>query len=540
MRSLIAILASALFFAPLSLCQEDHHHHALTEEEVGSVHFSTSCRADLASNFNRAVALLHSFQYEQARQAFAEIASQDPQCAMAHWGVAMSHYHGMWDNGDIAAGRVALDKAKQIAASNAKTTAREHDYIEALGEIYREDGKDAYAHSQAFEQKMGALQAAYPQDNEAAIFHALTLAITAPKTDKTYANQRKCGEILEPLFAQQPHHPGIAHYIIHCYDNPVLAEQGLSAARMYAKIAPASAHANHMPSHLFTRVGSWDESITSNLKSADLAAADENVSKNGEARDQRLHAMDYLEYAYLQSGRVQKAKAVLDEMNSFPPVSGLTLTGDYALAAIPARYAIELGNWELASQLHVREDGVPWAQAIAWTAVGIGSARSKHPERAAQAEQKLATLRGAIAKQNNSYWSNQVEVQRREVAAWIAEQAGNPEEALKLARSAGELEESMDKAAVTPGAVTPAREMLAELLLLHHRPQEAFVEYESVLKLAPNRFDALYGAARAAEAAGDASAAANYFRKLTQVAVGDERPELKTAREKLVAEKAGR
>lgn len=487
MRSLTVLLASTLLLAPLALCQEDHHH-ALTEEEVGSVHFSTSCQADLASNFNRAVALLHSFQYEQARQAFAEIAGQDPQCAMAQWGVAMSYYHGMWDNGDIAAGRAALAKAKQIAAGNVKTTAREHAYIDALAEIYREDGKDAYAHSLAFEQKMGALQATYPQDEEAAIFHALTLAITAPKTDKTYANQRKCGEILEPIFAQQPHHPGIAHYIIHCYDNPVLAERGLAEARMYAKIAPASAHANHMPSHLFTRVGSWDESISSNLKSAELAAAAEGTSKNSEARDQRLHAMDYLEYAYLQSGRVQKAKAVLDEMNSLPPVSGLTLTSDYALAAIPARYAIELGNWDQASQLRIREDAVPWAQAITWAAIGIGSARSKHVEQAAQAEEKLATLRDAIARQNNSYWSNQVEVQRREVAAWIVEQRGNPEEALKLARSAAELEESMDKAAVTPGAITPAREMLAELLLLEHRPQEAFVEYESVPQNRPQPF----------------------------------------------------
>lgn len=538
MRPLTAVLASVLCFVPLVLTQEEHHH-AMSDEEVGSVHFLTSCAPDLTENFNRAVALLHSFQYEQARQAFTEISAHAPQCAMAQWGVAMSHYHGLWDNGDTAAGRLALNHAKQIAAGNAKTTPRENAYVEALAEIYREDGKDAYWHSQAFEQKMGALQAAYPQDDEAAIFHALSLAVTAPKTDKTFANQRKCGEILEPIFARQPHHPGIAHYIIHCYDNPVLAEQGLGAARMYAKIAPASAHANHMPSHLFTRVGSWDESISSNLKSMEMAAAAEANSKNGEARDQRLHAMDYLEYADLQSGRVSKAKAVLDEMNTLSPVSGLTLTGNYGAAAIPARYAIELGNWEQASQLRVT-DGVPWAQAITWTAIGLGSARSKNPEKAAQAEQKLADLRDAIGKQNNSYWSNQVEVERREVAAWIAEQNGKREEALKLARSAAELEESMDKAAVTPGAVTPAREMLAELLMMGHQPKESLAEYQAVLKIAPNRFNALYGAARAADASGDATTASTYFRRLTEVAVGDERPELKTARQKLVAEKAQR
>ena len=537
MRPTTALLALVLCVVPLAISQEEHHH-AMTAEEVGSVHFLTSCRPDLTDPFNRSVAMLHSFQYEQARQAFTEISERDPQCAMAQWGVAMSHYHGMWDNGDTAAGRLALNQARQTAAGNAKTTPRENAYIDALAEIYREDGKDAYAHSQAFELKMGALQAANPQDDEAAIFHALSLAITAPKTDKTFANQRKCGEILEPIFARQPHHPGIAHYIIHCYDNPVLAEQGLGAARIYAKIAPASAHANHMPSHLFTRVGSWDESISSNLKSAELAAAAEVDSKNGEARDQRLHAMDYLEYAELQSGRVSKAKAVLDEMNALPPVSGLTLTGNYGASAIPARYAIELGNWEQASQLRVAEGGVPWAQAITWTAIVIGSARSKNPERAVQAEQKLADLRDAIAKQNNSYWSNQVEVERREVAAWIAELNGKSEDALKLARSAAELEESMDKAAVTPGAVTPAREIVAELLMSGHQPKESLVEYQAVLKIAPNRFNALYGAARAADAAGDATAASGYFRKLTEVAVGDERPELKTARQKLVAVKA--
>jgi len=279
MRPFTAALASLLLFAPLASSQEEHHH-ALTAEEVGSVHFETSFRPDLAESINRAVALLHSFQYEQVRQAFTEISEKDPQCAMGQWGVAMSHYHGMWDNGDTAAGRAALNKAQQIAVSNPQTTPREAAYIDALAEIYREDGKDAYVHGQAFERKMGALQAAYPQDDEAAIFHALSLAITAPKTDKTFANQRKCGEILEPIFAKQPHHPGIAHYIIHCYDNPVLAEKGLNAARVYAKIAPASAHANHMPSHLFTRVGSWDESISSNQKSEDLAAAAEPTSKN--------------------------------------------------------------------------------------------------------------------------------------------------------------------------------------------------------------------------------------------------------------------
>jgi tetratricopeptide (TPR) repeat protein len=532
MQVLTGFLCAALLSVPLAWC-DDEHHHALTAEEVGSVHFATSCSKSVALSFNRAVALLHSFQYEQARQAFSEVASREPKCAMAQWGVAMSYYHGLWRNGNTAAGRGAFEKAKAIAAANPRTTPREMAYIGALDEIYREDDKDQATHDRAFEQKMGAVQAAYPTDNEAAIFHALTLDIAAPKTDKTFANQQKCGEILEPLFKLQPHHPGILHYIIHCYDNPVLAEKSLEAARMYAKIAPASAHANHMPSHIFTRLGFWDESIRSNIRSEKLAAEAEATSTNGEARDQRLHAMDYEAYAYLQSGQVKQAETVLAKMNSLPSVEGLTLTGGYALAAIPARCAIELGNWKQASDLQVRKESVPWAQAITWAAIGEGSARAGDLDRATQAEQMLAALVDAIAKKDNIYWSNQVEVQRREVAAWIAEKSGKITDAIATMKSAAELEESMDKDAVTPGPVTPAREMLAEMLLLEKQPQEALAEYEAVLKVAPNRFNALFGAASAADAAGSSAIADRYFRKLTEISVGEERPELVTARKRI-------
>jgi Tfp pilus assembly protein PilF len=531
MRFISGMLCGVLVLVPCAKGQVEHHHE-LTTEEVGSVHFATSCSNTAEVSFNRAVALLHSFQYEQARQAFSDISAKDPGCAMAQWGVAMSHYHGLWKNGDTAAGREAYKKAGAIAGANPKTTPREFAYIDALGEIYREDGKDQAAHDRAFEQKMGAVQAAYPSDSEAAIFHAITYYITAPKTDKTFANQRKCGEILEPLFKLQPHHPGIPHYIIHCYDNPVLAENALASARVYAQIAPASAHANHMPSHIFTRLGLWDESIASNLRSEKLAMDSEATSTNGEARDQRLHAMDYLAYAYLQSGQVKRAQAVLAELNALLSVPGLTLTGDYAIAAIPARCAIELGNWKEASALQVRTAGVPWAQAISWEAIGEGSARSGNLERAAQAEQTLASLVDAIAKKNNTYWSNQAEVQRREVAAWIAEENGKGSEAIATMRSAAELEESMDKDAVTPGAVTPAREMLAQLLLREHQSREALKEYEAVLKVAPNRFNALYGAASAADAAGDTVAADRYFHKLGEISIGEERPELVTAHDR--------
>jgi hypothetical protein len=533
MRSLSKVIAGLFLLVSVNWAEEEHHH-GLTEQEVGSVQFETSCSKDVAASFNRAVALLHSFQYEQSRQTFTQISKEHPECAMAQWGIAMSHYHGLWDNGDLAAGRQALRKAQQIAAANLSTTERENAYIGALAEIYLQDGKDKTAHARAFEQKMGALQAAFPDDSEAAIFHALSLAITAPKTDKTFANQRTCGEILEPILAKQPHHPGIAHYLIHCYDNPVLAEKGLAAARMYAKIAPASAHANHMPSHIFTRVGSWEESISSNVKSAELATQDEAASATGEARDQRLHAMDYLEYAYLQSGRVSQAKAVLDEMNTLKPTAGLTLTGGYANAAIPARYALERRDWQAADTLQAASDTVPWAQAITWMAIGIASARRGKLDGAAQAEHTLATLRDSAAGQSQ-YWSNQIEVQRREVAAWIAEKNGKASDAITSMRSAADLEESMDKHAVTPGVIIPAREMLAELLLLHHRADESLVEYQAVLKIAPNRFNALYAAAKAAEASGNAAAANQYLRKLIEIAVGDERPELVAARKKMAS-----
>ena len=539
MRQLSFLLCSYTLLASAAWCDEGHHH-ALTEQEIGSIHFATSCAKNTETAFNHAVALLHSFQYEDSRHAFASISTQDPSCAMAYWGIAMSHYHGLWHNGDTEAGRQAWQRAHDIAETaprpDRKTSPREIAYIEALGELYRPDdpknGTDDYTRAQAYEQKMGVLASAYPDDSEAAIFDALALDVTAPKTDKTFSHQRRCGEILEPIFQKQPHHPGVAHYLIHCYDNPVLAEQGLTAARSYAKIAPASAHANHMPSHIFTRVGSWEESIRSNKRSADLAAQAEATSKNGEARDQRLHALDYLEYAYLQSGQVKNAKTVLEAMNALSPVTGLTLTGNYALAAVPARFAIERAQWKDASSLRPLSDGTPWSQTLSWLAIGLGSARSNQLDQAAKAEEKLATLRDA-AKPDSPYWSSQIEVQRQEISAWIAEGSGKHEDALAQARSAADLEESMDKDAVTPGAITPAREMLAELLLAGKQPKEALAEYQAVLKISPKRFNTVYGAARAAEASGDAALAARYFHELIKISVGDERPELAVARKKV-------
>ena len=528
--SLLFVFLCIVVLTARRVVAQENHQHALTEQEVGSVKFSTSCSPAVETSFNRAVALLHSFQYEQVTQAFNNIAKQDPTCAMAHWGIAMSHFHSLWNNGDLVAGRAALQKAQEIAQENKNNTPRERGYIDALAEIYRLDGKSQFAHDQAFEQKMGALQAAYPSDDEAAIFHALALDISAPKGDKTFANQRKCGEILEPIFSRLPNHPGVAHYLIHCYDYPALAKEGLSAARVYAKIAPASAHANHMPSHIFTRLGLWDESIASNLKSEELATNSECTSTTGEARDQRLHAMDYLEYAYLQSGRVKQARAVLDEMESFKPVKGLTFVGGYATAVIPARFAMEMGDWNFASGLKINSAGGPSTQAITWAAIGIGSARSGNLERAAQAEAALQALHEAASKLNDTYWADQIEVQRREVVAWILQKNGRGADAISTMRSAADLEDSMDKDAVTPGPVIPAREMLAQALTIENGAAESLKEYQAVLKIAPNRFNAVYGAACAAKASGNTEAAKIYFRKLTEFAFGEERSELVGAR----------
>jgi tetratricopeptide (TPR) repeat protein len=540
MRRGIAALGVMVTCAWTAEAQEGHHHE-LTEQEVGSVHFATTCsegmgeptRAEFDASFNKAVALLHSFQYEDTRKAFEAIAKKNPQCAMAKWGIAMSHYHGLWRSGDVTAGRATILKAREIATRNSVTSVREKAYIDALAEVYAENKTDYVARGAAFEKKFGEVAAAYPSDTEAQIFHALSLKVSASPLDKTFSNEKKCGEILDPIFKQHAHHPGVAHYIIHCYDNPVLAEQGLGAARMYAKIAPASAHANHMPSHIFTRVGSWEESIASNIRSAEIAAAQEKESKTGEARDQRLHAMDYLEYAYLQTGQVKQAKAVLDEFSGLQPAAGLTLTGNYAIGAIPARYAIELRQWRDASELRPMTDGVPWARALVWEAIGEGSARAGNAKRAKEAETKLAELRDEAAKAS-SYWSKQIEVQRREVSAWIADQAGKKEEAIAGMRAAAELEESMDKDAVTPGAVTPAREMLAHLLAAEQRDKEALKEYEAVLKVAPKRFNALYGAAMTAHRSGNNASAERYLRELTEVAKREERPEVGTARVKLM------
>jgi len=550
MRKTLLLAAVVLVCPTLDRAQEHQHEHALTEQELGSVRFATTCANGMAAedaknfnaNFNHAVALLHSFQYEQSRAAFTAITRLYPTCAMAHWGIAMSHYHGLWGNSRLDLGRAALEKAHETASANPTTSARENGYIEALGEIYAQDGRDAAAHAQAFERKMGELAARNPSDTEAKIFHALALKLSASRTDKSFANDRKCGEILEPIFKQQPHHPGVAHYIIHCYDNPALAERGLDAARLYAKIAPASAHANHMPSHIFTRVGAWPDSISSNLQSAKIAEADEHGSKTAEPRDQRLHAMDYLEYAYLQTGQLKEAMSVMAEMNALTPVAGLTLTGDYALAAIPTRYAFERNDWTAAAALAIPNlphwSSFPFMEALIEYGHALGRAHIGDLDGAQKAIARMGELRDATKDPKFDYFKSHLDLQMQAASAWVAAAEGKKDDAVDMLRRAADSEDILGKHPVSPGAFVPIREQIGTILLEVGKPTEAQREFEAALKIYPGRFRGLYGAARAAELAGDNEVANRYYTKLAAQTskAGGSRNELNHVREFLSAQ----
>jgi len=480
--------------------------------------------------FERAVAMLHSFWYEESEKEFAAVATADPTCALAYWGVAMSLYHPLWyppDPASLKKGQEAIAKAAAIGAK----TARERDYIAALHTFYTDtDKRDHQARASAYEQAMEQVAARYPEDREATIFYALALLGTASPQDKTLSHQKKAGAMLEKILAAEPNHPGVAHYIIHSYDYPPLASRALPAARAYAKIAPSAPHALHMPSHIFTRLGLWQESIASNRASEQ--AAKEYGQRTGMkgAWSQQLHAMDYLEYAYLQSGQNQQAKGVLDELQAMRGELGKDLTAGYAEAAIQARYTVELGGWPEAAALDPDPVSEPVSKALIYHARALGAAHTGKLEQARQDVRRLEQLRDTLASAKDSYWSGQVEIQRREVAGWLAYAEGKKDEAASLLRAAAEMEDATEKHPVTPGAVVPARELLGDLLLALNRPADALPEFEATLKAAPNRFNALYGAARSAELAGNSGKAREYYAALVQVSVpGSERPELRTA-----------
>lgn len=542
--STAALLFALLCPAPPALAQESHGHHQHDpSENIGRVSFKVSCTPDAQRKFNRAVAWLHSFEYEEAEKAFSEVAATDPRCAMAHWGVAMSNYHPIWAPPSAAGlqkGLKAVEQAKSIGAP----TERERDYIAAIELFFKDTDKlDHRARAKAFGEAMKRLHQRYPSDSEAAVLYALTLIAKGMAAgDKTYASEKEAARILNRLLARQPRHPGITHYMIHSYDYPALAHLAVPAARSYARIAPASAHARHMPSHIFTRLGLWQEAIKSNLGAKSAAEAFAVRNRMEDAWDEKLHAMDYLAYAYLQGAQDAQARGVLEELKRIRKVEPQSFKVAYAASAIPARYALERRRWDEAAKLTLEEGMLGafpwkefgWAEAHIHYARAIGAARSGDAASARREVEKLKATGQALAEFKSGYdWAKQVEIGRLVASAWLAHAEGQRDEALRLMRAAAELDDATDKHPVTPGALLPAREQLGELLLELKQPADALREFETSLQTTPKRFNGIYGAARAATLAGDRKRAENFYRQL--VALGRHadtgRPELAEAKE---------
>jgi hypothetical protein len=530
-------LALALSLAVSAQGDEAQHVHQGEAEKLGTVVFPVSCNAAAQEKFGRAVALIHSFWYDEAEKAFGEVATQDPSCAMAYWGIAMSNFHPIWappTPAELQRGQAAVARAESLAAP----TDRERDYIAAISAFYKDAGaRDHPTRKLAFETAMEQVHAKNPEDREAAIFYALALLGAAPPNDKTYAKQKKAGAILNEVLPGAEDHPGVAHYLIHSFDYPQLAEIGLPAAKVYAKIAASSPHALHMPSHIFTRLAMWDDSITSNIASRDMALRHVEKTKPGYASFDQLHALDYLAYAYLQQARDGDARRVLDEVAAVEKLDQPNFAAAYALAAVPARYTLERRDWSAAAGLTVRPAGFPWdkylyAEALLHFARAVGGARGGNLAAARDGFLRLTQIKKALLDANDSFWAGQVEIQRLAAEGWIARAEGRTDEARRLLRAAADLEDTTDKHPVTPGSVLPAREMLADLLLDLGEPAAALREYEISLVTVPGRFNSLAGAVRAAEKAGDARKAAELFGKLQALSAKADgsRPELAALR----------
>lgn len=542
MKSLI--LASMLHLAAQDPLHADSHQ---ASPQVGTVSFAISCNAEAQGLFNRGVAWLHSFEYEEAERTFHQAVAADPQCGMSHWGVAMSNYHPLWappTPTEMENGKSAIETASSLGA----LTPRERDYVAALSAFYTDVGQtDHRARSFAYAAAMEQLNARYPSDDEAAVFYALALIATGTmEQDGQYAREIRAAGILNDVMIRTPDHPGVAHYLIHSFDYPRLAHLALPAARRYAGIAPASAHAQHMPSHIFTRLGLWGEAIDSNL--AARTAAISHAAEHGlpGAWDEQLHAMDYLAYANLQAARDDDARQVLDELNGIERADPPNFKVAYASTAIPARYALERRQWREAASLSLSPNATGlvawprfrWAEAEIHLARAVGAARIGELEQARSEVAALRDIRRAMIVAPGEYdWATQVEIQAGIAAAWLATAEGRQDEALALMRSAADLDDVTEKHPVTPGAVLPAREQLGEILLVFERPAEALVEFETSLRRAPNRFVAVYGAARAARLSGDPGKARAYYSTLLEGARGDNvvRPELQEARTYLSA-----
>jgi tetratricopeptide (TPR) repeat protein len=537
-----AALAAFLCHAPSAGAQEAHQHIHDPSEKLGRVNFPVACTTQARRQFNRAVAWLHSFEYEEAEKVFTEVAVTDPQCGMAHWGIAMSNYHPIWAPPGVAElkkGLSAIEKAKSVGAR----TERERDYIAAIEVFYKDsDTVDHRTRAFAYSEAMERLYRRYPSDREAGVFYALTLIAKGMMAgDKSYANEKRAAQILNRVLAREPRHPGVAHYLIHSYDYPALALLALPAARSYAKIAPASAHAQHMPSHIFTRLGLWQEAIRSNLDAKASAKAYAVRNRMPGVWDEQLHAMDYLAYAYLQSAQDKQAWAVLDELYKIRKAEPENFKVAYAFTAIPARYALERRRWDEAAELTMRQGPLGtfpwqrfrWAEAHIHFARAVGAARAGNTASARQEVEKLAAIRQALTEIKGDYdWAKQVEIERQVASAWLAYAEGKHEESLRLMSAAAELDDAIEKHPVTPGSVLPAREQLGELLLELRRPLEALQSFEASLRSAPNRFNGLYGAARAAKLAADQKRAETYYGKLVALCrqADSIRPEIEEAK----------
>lgn len=532
----VLLLGAGLWMSLPAVADEKGHDHGTPPEQLGEISFPTSCTPAAQKHFERGVALLHSFWYGEAEKAFEAAAAEEPGCAMAHWGVAMSLWHPLWEPPDeesLAEAWAAIGRAE----AGPPKTQRERDYVAAIKTYYQDWKTRAHAaRAAAYEKAIADVALRHPEDREATIFHALALIATASPTDSNHTNRKVAGAQLEKLFAEMPNHPGLAHYIIHTYDNPALAERGLDAARRYAKIAPSASHALHMPSHIFTRLGLWQESLESNLAAAQ--AAGEAMARGQQGRGNQLHALDYAEYAALQNGRDAEAARLAEEIRQIAATALEKSEGEDAYdiafghALTLSRYAVERRDWKQAAALPVlRPQSVPGL--LAHMTRAIGAARSGDVKQARAEIAKMASIVEKLRGDRYAYGERPGTVELDQARAWLAQAEGKKKEALKLMRAMVEDVEAGKRNAQAYPPVVPAREMLADLLLEQGKAAEALQEYERALSNSPHRFNALYGAARSAELAGQKAQAAAHYAALLRVTEGganSSRPELARAK----------
>src|SRR3954467_9987449 len=520
----VSVAALALSSSQSLVAQSDG------DQQLGNVNFKTSCNEVAQRRFDRGMRYQHSYWYVNAKEVFEDAIKADPSCAMAYWGIAltlMDNPHAAIPRPNLAPGLAAITKAKEIGAK----TERERDYIDALMVMYADHDKVPHAQRmRALRDAQAKVAARYPDDDEAQIAYAITLNTSADLNDKTYAQQSKGAAILEPIAKRLPQHPGATHYLIHLYDYPATAQKGLDAANRYAKIAPSAPHAQHMPSHIYTRVGYWKESIESNAASVKAAKAERSVGNY-------LHAQDYMVYAHLQLGQDQQAQVVIDDMMKETDFKATLLAADYALAASPARLAIERGDWGAASQLTVRQSGLNYAMAVSHFARALGAARSGKSEAAKADVQKLAELRDKLRDAKDNYWSEIVDIQRQVAAAWVLHSEGKYDDDLKAMSAAADAEDRTEKHVVTPGPLAPARELYGFMLLDRNMAKEALAAFEATKAKEPNRLQACAGAAKAADTLGDKAAARQDYQQLVALTANadTERPEVAAAKKYLAS-----